>query len=516
MALTVIRGQGVPITQLLLLTFFRNQNLSSDSVLIKRSLLISFSGRYLGVFIQFVSIMLLSRLLTPAEIGIYTVSAAVISMAHMVRDFGISQYLIQEKDLNREKAAAALGLTYLVAWSLGILVYAAAPHIAAYYDENLIESVVHVVGFNFFIIPIGAMAPSLLRRSMSFGTLLKINLSTTLVNATLVVLLAYMGFGVMSMAWASLAGTCVAAGLGQYYLPSGYRVFPSLRNSRSVLSFGSFFLGSNMATELGTSIPDMIIGRVLGFAPLGLFSRAGGYLKIYTSLVSRASYPVVHAYFAKVNRKSGEVADSYLRTLDLITLVGWTLLSFMALMSTQLIYVLYGNQWLDAAPVASVMCAAFMLAVVSQINDQLLVATGHVRPIFAIATISNAVKISIVAVLAGEGLVPVAFGIASAILLQFLLTATVTAYAIKIPLRPVIGILFRNFGIVFIAMAVPFYYFHAVQTAEISVLRSILELSAAAAYSFTALITMVFVFGHVMKDEIITTFLLVRKKLTRA
>ena len=79
---------------------------------------------------QFVSILILARLLTPEQIGIYTVAVATISLAQMVRDFGVSQYLIQEKALSREKVAAALSLTASIAWVLGILIFAAAPYIS--------------------------------------------------------------------------------------------------------------------------------------------------------------------------------------------------------------------------------------------------------------------------------------------------------------------------------------------------------------------------------------------------
>jgi len=260
----------------------------------------------------------------------------------------------------------------------------------------------------------------------------------------------------------------------------------------------------------------MIIGRALGFAPLGLFSRAGGYLKIYTSLVSSAINPVAHAHFAKINRESGKIADSYLHALDLLTLVSWPILSYMALMSTQLVFVLYGDQWLGSAPLATILCVAFSLVVVSMINDQVMIATGRVRAIFVIAFLSNVVKIAIIATLVKRGLLAVTFGVAAAMLFQFLVTTLVVTRTMNISFRSVVKIIMRNLLGVSITMLVPCYYFINSQLSEITFTGSLLQLGLAAAYSIGVFVALLFIFDHSIKYELVNTIFLIRRKIRGA
>jgi O-antigen/teichoic acid export membrane protein len=74
---------------------------------IRRSLFLSFAQNYTGMLITIPSIMILARFLTPAETGIFSVAMAVTNLTHVLRDFGVGGYLIQEREITREKIRAA-------------------------------------------------------------------------------------------------------------------------------------------------------------------------------------------------------------------------------------------------------------------------------------------------------------------------------------------------------------------------------------------------------------------------
>lgn len=477
--------------------------MSEQRNLVKRSLLISFAERYSITALQFISVMVLARIFTPEEIGIYTVALTVVNFAQVFRDFGVSQYLVQEKELSRTKVAAALGLTASMAFLLGIVAYASAPFVANYYDEPLIQTVIEVAAINFFLIPIGAMAPSLLKRSMSFGTLFKINVSATIANVTLGISLALMGFGVTSMAWATVGASVVVAVLGQLYLPRKYRVMPSLRNSRAVISFGSYTVASNFSNEAGTSVPDLVIGRVLGFSSLGLFSRARGFQKMYANLFRKATNPVIHANFAKVNRGENGIGPTYVQTMNYITLVGWSLAAFMGCMAERLIYVLFGEQWLAAAPVASVLCIGLLISIVNGINQTALIAMGEVRLIFKISIFFNTLLIAIVLMVVHNGLLAVAAGISTAVGIRFLIDSTVVYRTVEIEVMPILRIYVKNLLSVTVICALPLYYLLNPMADGLTILVAIKELTLAGLASATLFVCVVFVSNHPVKGDLL-------------
>ena len=90
---------------------------------LRQSLALTFLSSNGATAIQFVVTVVLARLLNPDEVGIYSVTAVMVSIAHLFRDFGVASYLQQEKDLTREKVGAAFGVLLTSSWVIAALVF---------------------------------------------------------------------------------------------------------------------------------------------------------------------------------------------------------------------------------------------------------------------------------------------------------------------------------------------------------------------------------------------------------
>src|SRR6185312_10577481 len=74
---------------------------SGDRTRIRKSLLLSFTDRYFRMVLRVGSTMILARLLTPQDYGVYTIGLATIGIVSGLRDFGLFSFLIQEKHLTK-------------------------------------------------------------------------------------------------------------------------------------------------------------------------------------------------------------------------------------------------------------------------------------------------------------------------------------------------------------------------------------------------------------------------------
>jgi hypothetical protein len=150
--------------------------------IVRRALLLSVMERYGLIALGLISYVLVARLLTPYEIGIYSVTAALVGVVHVIRDFGVASYLIQEQDLTRERRDTALGLSLLTGSVLFVAVFAVAPLVASLYGDTRMASILRVVSLNLLLLPFCGIALSLLRREMRFGQLLWINILAAVVG----------------------------------------------------------------------------------------------------------------------------------------------------------------------------------------------------------------------------------------------------------------------------------------------------------------------------------------------
>ena len=100
---------------------------------IRRSLAYSIADSYLALPLQLVGTMIISRLLTPAETGVFAVAAVFAAFASTFRDFGITEYLIQENELDAEKIRAAFTVNIAISWAMALLLFFSAPLAADFY-----------------------------------------------------------------------------------------------------------------------------------------------------------------------------------------------------------------------------------------------------------------------------------------------------------------------------------------------------------------------------------------------
>ena len=157
------------------------------------------------IALNLVSYVVLARLLTPEEIGLYSVAAALVGILQVLREFGIGSYLIQAKDLGQERLDSALGLALVLALLAFGVTWFASPLAARFYDAEGITTVLRVVALNFLLLPFCSICQSLLRRRMKFDQLLRINLVGGVLGVVVTLTLAYEGAGPASQAWGSVA-----------------------------------------------------------------------------------------------------------------------------------------------------------------------------------------------------------------------------------------------------------------------------------------------------------------------
>ena len=204
------------------------------------SLLFSFVEKYLLVLLSLAGGMIISRLLTPTQAGIYSVAAVLLGVAQVLRDFGAGQYLVQERELTETKLRAVLGASFVFAWPLAALIALLGYPLASFYREPALAPLLQLLAVNFVLLPFSSVILPMLRREMRFGAICAINLSHGLCSVLVSVTLAWHGFGFMSMAWGSVAATSAALLVSLWLSPPRMPWLPARTGIRQVIVFGAY------------------------------------------------------------------------------------------------------------------------------------------------------------------------------------------------------------------------------------------------------------------------------------
>jgi O-antigen/teichoic acid export membrane protein len=343
------------------------------------ALLWSFAERYASLVITIASTMLLSRLLTPTQVGIYSLCAAITTVAGILRDFGVSEYLIQEKELNRQKIKAAFGVAIIIAWSIALLIFLIREPAARFYGEPGVAQVMGVLVLHFLILPISSPAFALMNREMAFRNIFILQLICNFTQALVSVVLAYRGHGYMALAWGPIANVAMQSVILTWMRPKQSFVLPGLQEARTVLRFGSMFVASRVIEVLARNAHEPIIAKKFDFASVGLFSRAWGLIDLFHNNVAAAVVRVATPAFAAEHRAGRSLADSFARATTIFTCISWPFFSLVALTAEEIIRIMFGVQWLAAAPLASILALTAIPTGLYALVPQMMSATGHVK-----------------------------------------------------------------------------------------------------------------------------------------
>jgi len=343
---------------------------------VRQSLVYSFMDRYAGLALGIASSMAIARLLTPTEVGIFSVVMALLALVTTVRDLGAGQYLLQQKDLTNEQVKSVWAVQLGLGSLLALLALAASWPAAHFYRDPRIQPIMALLALNYLINPIGSITYAWLMREMRFGALAWGRFSGSLLGAVVSVGLAWAGYGPISLAWGSLASTVANAIVLSAFRPQHFPWLPGLRHVREVLAFGSRLTGASVLTTIAAGAPEFFLARLQSLAAAGFYSRANGLIAMFRSLVSDAVNAVSLPFFAKAARDKRDLPEAFTRVQAYMTAVGWSFCLVALVLAYPLIRVLYGDQWDAAVPLARWLALAMLFQIPVGTCHTALVSTG--------------------------------------------------------------------------------------------------------------------------------------------
>ncbi|CAN7318700.1 oligosaccharide flippase family protein [Pseudoduganella sp. LjRoot289] len=470
----------------------------------RRSLAVSFAEKYALLLLALAGSMVLGRLLTPAEIGVYSIAALLAGFAQVLRDFGVGQFLLQEKELTRDKLRAALAVGLASATALALAVLLLAGPVAAFYGAPRLRPVLQLLALNFLPVPFTALALSMLRRDMRFAAVFAVNAGGALVQLLCSVVLALLGYGSLSLAWGALAGTVAALLASVPLRPPGLPWLPGWRGAGRILHFGGYAAGGGLIDEAGVVAPDLIVGKLVGVAEAGIYGKAQSVIGLFNQGITSAVSPVAYALFAAQARAGQDVRVAYLTAISCMTALAWPFFAWLALMALPVVRLLYGDQWDSAVPLIQVMCCASALYSMFSMARYLFLAGGHVRAQARLDALSVPVRVAAVLLATPFGLDYVAWGVLLGVLGRCCFTAGYLARLAALPLAPQWKAVARSAALAALVALAPL-------AARLAMPPGPLQLMAAASGALALWLAGVVWLKHELADELA----LLRRRLRR-
>lgn len=313
-------------------------------------------GTYVGErALVFVAMLLLARLLVPADFGVVAFALAVLHLLEYLADLGLGAALIYRSDAHDPAVSStAFWIGILGALVLTAACFVGAPLLADLGSEPRLVPLFRVLSFQFLFTALGKTHEYRLRRSLEFGKLFVPVLLGSLTKGAVSVVLAAADGGAWSLIIAQLAGALVRSIALWKVHPWRPRPTVSTRHVAPILGFGLGIVAVGFLGQAAKNFDYVVVGAKLGTVALGFYYLAFRLPELVIMSAFRIGNEVLFPFYARlkddgVSPPMKELRDGYLQTVRLAASVAFPAAFGMAALATPLVTVLFGEQWRPSA-----------------------------------------------------------------------------------------------------------------------------------------------------------------------
>ena len=343
--------------------------------------------------IDFTASLIVARLLSPHEIGSFSIALGAVVIAQTLRSAGVNMFLMAAPSLDEGKVRTALGLAMVSSFAFAVVIFAAAPLIASFYREPVITNVLRIICIGYLLAPYQVVAAGLLTRALRFKSIAVVTLLGSVVSAGTAITLALQGWGSLSMAYAALAHAVVYF-IGLIALRPPLFVFrPALVEWRSISSFTGWVLGGTLLSQFGPRLNELFVGRSLGIAPAAFLDRAEMLPRMLWNYVSPPVLAILGPLVAHELRSGVDAHATVLVRMRLFGCIFSPILIGMATQSAPILIGLYGWQWQASIAPAPWLCVAAAITGQFVVLNASLNGLGEARALFFLGLTEQAARI---------------------------------------------------------------------------------------------------------------------------
>jgi PST family polysaccharide transporter len=361
--------------------------------------------------VNFVSVMVLARLLTPSEFGVVAAVVVFLSFIELGSDLGMKATVVYEQEEGvTARVQSAFTLNLIIAIALTAVGVLCAPLVAQFFNVEGQEDLFRVGALCLLFVGLGNIHDALLVREMDFRRRTVPQVVRAAVRAGVSIGLAVAGLG----AWALVIGMLVGSAawtVAQWSLsPLRPTLDLDLGIVRGMAGYGGAAAVLEVLSVLNNRADAAIVGRVLGERALGLYTIA---FRVPELAIETVAWNTSEVAFPALSRKRamdrGDLTRSTMRLLRFQALYALPIAAGIAMVATPLIVVLFSSKWGAAGGVtAAIAVKAGISAIVFPLGD-VFKALGRQRVLVALGSIQLPILVATIVLVAPAGIVAVAW-----------------------------------------------------------------------------------------------------------
>lgn len=317
---------------------------------IKQAATYNLIAKFSTMFIQLVLNMVLARLIAPEAFGVISVITVLINFFNLFADMGIGVSVIQKTDMTRDDHNVLFTFSLYIGLVLAFVMLVIAYPVSLIYDNEIYRILCPCVSVIALLNSLNTVPNALLSRDKRFDLIALRSVVCNFISGAITVIFALMGLGVYALLLHSIM-TAIAVFVWNY-AKSRLRFDFRLNIHRMMGLLGSYSLFQllfNILNYLTRNLDNLIVGATMGEASLGYYNKAYTLNLYPNTIFTNVISSVLHPYMRDYKDCLNELYAKIMKIIKPLSLVAVLIQIVFFWCSEEIIAIMYGDQWHQAA-----------------------------------------------------------------------------------------------------------------------------------------------------------------------
>jgi lipopolysaccharide exporter len=390
-------------------------------------------GDGIGRIAGFLKLVILARLLAPADFGVMGIALLVTAWAEYFTELGFSAALIQKRGDIRPYLATAWSVHIIRGILLAVIITASASLIGEFFNEPSAVPVIQILALQTAIRGFRNPAVIYLRKELDTRREVVLRLTGAAAGLAAGVPAAFLLRNVWALVLSLLAASLVET-LGSFWVRP-YR--PALQlewtKAHELIRLGRWMLSLHLVGFITGHLDVLVIGKAVGAVPLGFYQMARQLTLVPLLAVGTHMHGVLFPAFASMDNDALRRL-AFLRALAVTSSIAVPVAFFLTIFGDVVVQVALGPKWSGTEDLVMILAWAGTIRAIAHPASALFLAIGNPSLDFKTALPKVAILLALVYPAAQSmGTIGVALTVTAASLASLLYQLVLAARLTRIP-----------------------------------------------------------------------------------
>lgn len=306
---------------------------------------------YAGEVINFITSMIVARLLMPEEFGFVAMITVFTHFGNILSGIGISSEIIRSK-YRYTFHKSMMNLALWIGVGLCIFLILMAYPIALFYGNMALFLPTAIISFKFITSSLNSAYQALLLKNREYSLSGKIDLQNTLISNALMIIMAAAGMSYWSLIFPYILGDVYRLFRFIVYTKLPFKIYSfkytrvAFRISKSLIMS---ILGVRIISYWSRNLDNLLIGKIHGEGPLGIYNRGYRFLNLSDKIINNLFGMVLYPNLQKLKDEDGDVFHEYLFFVGVISLLIYPIGAVLIIIPEIFVRIVWGHYWLEVA-----------------------------------------------------------------------------------------------------------------------------------------------------------------------